>query len=229
MSSTTDTAAVAPFVPKAIVFDLLTALLDSWSLWDASTPTGTAAEGRKWREQYLEVTFGQGRYVSYPSLVTQAADEVALPRSAPEALLANWPSLAAWPETGEVLARLRAKGYKLGVVTNCSKEEGEAAVRNAEKAAEAAGAQGFKFDAAITAEESGWYKPEKEAYRAILPKLDVEPEEVLFVAGSNGDVQGATKVGFRVVWHNKVGLPKKGSAEPLKEGKTLDDALTDFL
>ncbi|KAF4816182.1 (S)-2-haloacid dehalogenase 4A [Colletotrichum tropicale] len=225
MSTTTS----PPFTPKAIVFDLLTALLDSWTVWDASTPTGTAAEGRKWRERYLELTFGQGAYAPYAALVTQAADDVNLPRSAPEALIRDWPNLAAWPEVGDVLSRLRKKEYKLGVVTNCSVEEGDIAVRIAEKAATENGQTNFRFDTAITAEESGFYKPVLQAYHSILPELGVSAGEVLFVAGSNGDVEGATEAGFKVVWHNKIGLPKKGHAAPLRESRTLDDALKDFM
>ncbi|KAE9579084.1 (S)-2-haloacid dehalogenase [Colletotrichum fructicola] len=225
MSTTTSPS----FTPKAIIFDLLTALLDSWTIWNASTPTGTAEEGRKWRERYLELTFGQGAYAPYEALVMQAADDVNLPRSAPEALIRDWPNLAAWPEVGDVLSRLRKKGYKLGVVTNCSREEGNMAVRNVEKAVTENGQRNFRFDAAITAEESGFYKPVLQAYHAILPELGVSADEVLFVAGSNGDVEGATEAGFKVVWHNKIGLPKKGHAELLRESRTLDDALKDFI
>ncbi|KAF5506161.1 (S)-2-haloacid dehalogenase 4A [Colletotrichum siamense] len=223
------TTASPSFTPKAIIFDLLTALLDSWTIWNASTPTGTAAEGRKWRERYLELTFSQGAYAPYAALVTQAADDVNLPRSAPEALIRDWPNLAAWPEVGDVLSRLRKKGYKLGVITNCSVEEGNIAVRNAEKAVTETGQRNFRFDAAITAEESGFYKPMVQAYHAILPELGVSADEVLFVAGSNGDVEGATEAGFKVVWHNKIGLPKKGHTEPLRESGTLDDTLMNFL
>ncbi|KAF2438568.1 HAD-like protein [Karstenula rhodostoma CBS 690.94] len=224
----------SPPNPKAIIFDLLTGLLDSWTLWDASTPTGTSLEGRKWRKQYLEVTFGSTVYgpgSTYEELVARSAGESGLPNSAPEALLQNWKDLTAWPEVGRVLRALREKGYLLGVVTNCSKKLGHAAVRNAEKAAEGAGEGTWKFDAAVTAEETGWYKPAVQAYHGILPLLGegVRPEDVLFVAGSAGDVVGATKAGFRVVWNNHVGLERKGDVLPLREGKSLDEALRDFL
>lgn len=208
--------------PKAIIFDLLTALLDSWTLWDASTPSGTAEEGRLWRGRYLEITFGKGSYVSYEQLVRQAASEVGLPESAPEALIRNWANLQPWPEDANVLQRLRSKGYKLGVVTNCSKTLGHLA------ASKAAG-NADTFDAVITAEESGYYKPVEQAYKAILDLMGLDASEALFVAGSAGDVQGATRAGMKVVWHNKVGLMPKGEAIPLREGKTLDDALGDFL
>ncbi|KAJ4356610.1 uncharacterized protein N0V89_004645 [Didymosphaeria variabile] len=230
----TDT--IASFKPKAIVFDLLTGLLDSWTIWDASTPTGTSLEGLKWRKQYLEVTYGSTVYgpgSTYEELVSRAAAESGLPSSSPEALHKNWKDLKAWPEVGQVLRELRKKGYLLGIVTNCSRELGHAAVRSAERAAEEAEGEGegsWKFDAAVTAEETGWYKPAVEAYHGILPLLgDVKPEEVLFVAGSAGDVVGASKAGFRVVWNNHVGLERKGDVLPLREGQSLDEALRDFL
>ncbi|KAG8161220.1 hypothetical protein KVR01_009484 [Diaporthe batatas] len=216
--------------PKAIVFDLLTALLDSWSLWDASTPSGTPEEGRRWRKQYLELTFGAGAYAApstaYETLVRQSARDAGLPDSAPVALLRGWePGLHAWPEVARVLAALRGGGYRLGVVTNCSAELGRAAVRRAEECV----GGGFRFDAAVAAEESGFYKPVRAAYEAVYPELGVGADEVLFVAGSAGDVQGATDAGMRVVWHNRVGLARKGDAVAMREGRTLDDALRGFL
>ncbi|KAJ8114558.1 hypothetical protein ONZ43_g4874 [Nemania bipapillata] len=197
--------------PKAIVFDLLTALINSWSLWDASTPSGTPAEGRLWRDRYLQITFGAGAYVPYEDLVKQSADDVGLPPSAPQALLRE------------------KQGYKLAVVTNCSKHLGHLAARGVEKAASEGANDAFTFDAVVTAEESGFYKPVKAAYEAALTAIGCESSDVLFVAGSAGDVQGATDAGMKVVWHNKVGLAKKGEAVPLKEGRSLNDALVNFL
>ncbi|KAL6865960.1 hypothetical protein ACO1O0_002060 [Amphichorda felina] len=231
MSAPSLTTDAEPWQPKAIVFDLLTGLLDSWSLWDASTPSGSPSEGRPWRHRYLEITFSLpgGIYVPYESCVRQAARDVGLPPSAPEALLASWEGLQAWPEVAKVLPALRERGYKLGVVTNCSRQQGHIAIRNAEKCAAGGDGQDFTFDAAITAEESGFYKPIEQAYNAILTRMELEASDVLFVAGSSGDVQGATDAGMRVVWHNKAKLPKKGEAVASRESSTLDDALRGFL
>ncbi|KAM0351817.1 hypothetical protein ACHAPU_002329 [Fusarium lateritium] len=215
--------------PKAIVFDLLTGLLNSWDIWDVSTPSKTHEEGGRWRQRYLEITFGTGIYKPYEDLVKQAAAEVGLPASAPEALLKNWPEIKAWDEVPSVLQGLRAQGYKLGVITNCSKQMGHVAIHATERQASVGFDKPFTFDATITAEESGFYKPVKEAYHSLLPQLGVQPEDVLFVAGSAGDVGGATRAGMKVVWHNKIGLSKKGDAVPLRESKTLDDALSGFL
>lgn len=204
--------------PKVIIFDLLTALLDSWSLWDASTPSATAAEGRVWRARYLELTFSTGAYIPYEQLVHQAAKDVGLPESVPRTLLENWDKLQPWPEDAQVLEQLRLRGYKLGVVTNCSKRLGTIA-------ADIVG----KFDSIVTAEESGFYKPTAQAYQAILTKMGVQSQDALFVAGSAGDVEGATNAGMKVVWHNKVGLSRKGESVPLKEATRLDDALSGFM
>ncbi|TGJ84182.1 hypothetical protein E0Z10_g4566 [Xylaria hypoxylon] len=227
--SDSQSRADADWRPKAIVFDLLTGLINSWYLWDASTPSGTQADGRRWRERYLQITFGTGAYVPYEDLVKQAAHEVGLPPSAPEALLREWGTLPAWPETRGVLCALRKQGYKLAVVTNCSEHLGHLAAGAVEKSASKEGGEGFTFDAVITAEQSGFYKPVKAAYEAILTTMGLEPGDVLFVAGSAGDVQGATNAGMKVVWHNKIGLAKKGEAVPLREAQSLDDALKDFL
>ncbi|KAH7114004.1 putative 2-deoxyglucose-6-phosphate phosphatase [Dactylonectria estremocensis] len=206
--------------PKAVVFDLLTALLDSWTLWDASTPSATSLDGRLWRERYLELTFGAGAYIPYEQLVKKAASDVGLPVSAPEALLRDWERLEPWPEASNVLQQLKLHGHKLGVVTNCSKSLGQIAAHRAGQDV---------FDTVITAEESGFYKPVRKAYEAVLIAMGVEAQDVLFVAGSAGDVEGATEAGMRVVWHNRVGLAKKGDAVPLREARTLNDALREFL
>lgn len=226
----TTTAAADGWKPKAIVFDLLTALLDSWALWDASTPSGTAAEGRPWRARYLELTFGAGLYAAdgarYEDLIRRAAAEAGLPASAPAALLRGWGGLEAWPETADVLRRLKGDGYRLGVVTNCSRRLGHAAAARViiDGDVDKEGKEG-PFDVVVTAEESGYYKPDGRAYGAVLDALGVEARDVLFVAGSAGDVEGATAAGMRVVWHNRVGLAKKGEAVALREGRTLDDTL----
>jgi FMN phosphatase YigB (HAD superfamily) len=57
----------------------------------------------------------------------------------------------------------------------------------------------------------------------------VTAKDVLFVAGSSGDVVGAAAAGMKVVWNNHIGLDPKPSSNPLREGKTLDEALVDFL
>jgi hypothetical protein len=72
----------------AVVFDLLTALLDSWTLWNEVA--GSAENGLRWRKRYLEITYGCGAYRPYETLVREAAEAAGLG--------AGWPTV--WRAAG---------------------------------------------------------------------------------------------------------------------------------
>ncbi len=220
------------YPPKAVGFDLLTALLDSWTMWDLAAQSSESftntpvITGQTWRKRYLELTYACGAYQPYESLVEQSASDVGLSPAAPEMLLREWGDLKTWPEVPSILSALKGKGTKLAVVTNCSNTLGIAAVGMCEKQVQRIkGGEGFGFDAVVTAEESGFYKPHRKPYEDLLAKLSIPAEDALFVAGSASDVPGAAGVGMRVVWHNRIGLGSKGDIKPLKEGRTLGEAL----
>lgn len=217
--------------PKAVVFDLLTALLDSWTIWDTSIPSEEkhVASGTTWRKRYLELTYGCGAYVDYETLVSRAAQDVGLSETTAGNLSRNWDQIQPWPEVPEVLAHLRRQGLRLAVVTNCSNELGHRAVRNCEAAVKKATGVDLHFDEVSTAEESGYYKPDPKPYKDVLQKLGVGAEEALFVAGSSADIPGASVVGMKVVWNNHVGLERKTDLLPWREGARLDTALGDIL
>ena len=196
--------------PKAILFDLLTALLDSWTLWNQSA--GSEQAGRAWRAEYLRLTYGCGQYVEYERLVRDAAANVGLAESAPRALEENWLQLAPWSGAVGALQHLQPH-CKLAVVTNCS-------VRLGRQAAEIFP---IKWDAIVTAEEAGVYKPDPLPYRLTLAKLGVSAAESAFVAGSSYDMFGTATVGLRTYWHNRIGLPLvEGAQPPEVESPTLD-------
>ena len=82
------------------------------------------------------------------------------------------------------------------VVTNCAEVLGR----------RAAALVGAPFQAVVTAESAGFYKPDPRIYEAGVEALHVLPDEVLFVAGSPFDVVGAHAAGLRVAWHNPARL-----------------------
>jgi 2-haloacid dehalogenase len=190
----------------AVVFDLLTALIDSWTLWN--NVAGSADDGMKWRRRYLEITYGCGTYRPYETLVREAAHEVGLPERLGQELERRWDELAPWPEARAILRKIPVP---LAVATNCSIRLGQ----------HAAGRVGVPCEVVETAESVGFYKPRPEVYRAVLRKLGTQPERTLFVAGSASDVPGAKGSGMSVYWHNRVGLPLHGVGG--------DDARPDFL
>ncbi len=182
-----------PLQPKVLLFDLLSALLDSWSLWDDIA--GGEGPGRRWRMEYLKRTYATGAYVPYPNLVADSAEAVELSRALAGELEARWDELAPWPGAGSVLRGL-ARNRPLGVVTNCSEVLGR----------RAAALLGAPFSAVVTAESAGCYKPDPRIYMAGVEALHARPGEVLFVAGSPFDVVGAHAAGLPVVWHNPAKL-----------------------
>lgn len=205
--------AAVPAYPRAVLFDLLTALLDSWTVWNRAA--GSEAAGRAWRAEYLRRTYGCGAYQPYERLVQEAASAVGLPASAPAALEAGWDELPAWDGARELLQALRPH-CRLAVVTNCSARLGR----------RAAALLGVDWDVVVTSEEAGYYKPDSRPYELALARLQVQPSEAAFVAGSGYDMFGTSKVGLRTYWHNRVGLTlPEGAAQPELESARLEAAL----
>jgi 2-haloalkanoic acid dehalogenase type II len=194
----------------AILFDLLTALLDSWSIWNDAA--GSEASGRAWRAEYLKRTYGCGAYRPYETLVGEAAQAVGLDASHAQSLERNWSHLEPWPDVPPVLSGL-ARTHRLGVVTNCSERLGR---RAAERV-------GVPFEVVVTSEAAGYYKPDPRPYRLALERLGLPPGRVLFVAGSAYDLFGTREVGLDTYWHNRVGLAAPaGAPRPLIEWRTLE-------
>ena len=183
----------------AVVFDLLTALLNSWKLWNAVAGSDTA--GLRWRRQYLELTYGAGGYTPYEGIIAESARLAGIPPGTADKLIRRWPDLEPWPETTSVLQALAAR-VPLAVATNSSDRLAAFAVE----------ATGGRFAAVVTAEMAGAYKPRPEPYRRVLDALGTEPARTLFVAGSAADVPGAGGVGMPVYWHNRLGLPPVDAA-----------------
>jgi 2-haloalkanoic acid dehalogenase type II len=198
----------------AVLFDLLTALLDSWSLWNAIA--GEAESGRRWRFEYLRITYQTGAYRAYEDLVAEAAEVVGLPRGLAADLASRYFELQPWPCVQETLGTLAAAGVSLGVVTNCSERLGRIA----------ADRLGVDLAVIVTAERAGFYKPHPRPYRLGLEELKVDPEHCLFVAGSAYDLAGTAKVGLPTYWHDRIGMTApEGVPAPLAHESSLKPLL----
>jgi 2-haloalkanoic acid dehalogenase type II len=193
-----------------VLFDLLTALLDSWTLWNIVA--GSPEDGRKWRAAYLRRTYETGAYRPYEAVVAEAAAEVGLSPTLAAQLAGRYGELEPWPEVREVLGALRREGVALGVATNCSEE----------LAAKAVACTGIEFDVVVTAERAGFYKPDPRPYEMALDELDVAPGRCLFVAGSAYDLFGTSKVALPTYWHDRIGMASPSNApEPIAHHRSL--------
>lgn len=189
-----------PLDVDAVAFDLLTALVDSWTLWE--DVAGDVEMGRRWRTASLRLVTAAGHYVPYEQMVRDAAEAVGVPVERSETLIERWGEIQPWPEAPAVLDRLR--GRRLAIVTNTSQRLAEIA----------ASATGGAFEVVMSAERAGVYKIDPRAYRAALVALKLPAERVLFVAGSAHDVPGAGAVGMPVYWSNRQRLPVPAGAPP---------------
>ncbi len=192
---------------EAIGFDLLTALLDTWSLW--KRVAGDDALGLRWHASSQSLLRGR-EYRPFEDIVRDSARDVGLAPDRPDELLARWGEFSAWPDVPDVLARLDDR-YRRFIVTNCSARLGWLATTKV----------GAPFDLVMTAERAGAYKPDPRPYRAALDALGLDAARVLFVAGSAHDVGGAARAGMDVYWANRGGVPAPADATARHESRDL--------
>ena len=188
----------------AVLFDLLTALLDSWTLWNKVA--GSDEAGLRWRAEYLKNTYATGRYRPYEGLVGEAARNVGLPFERAVELGERYAELDPWPEVRDVLQTLHDAGVALGVVTNCSERLGRIAAERL----------GVPLAVFVTAERAGYYKPQPQPYQLALDELPVPADRCLFVAGSAYDLFGTARVQLPTWWHNRAAMKlPEGAPAPI--------------
>jgi len=86
-----------------------------------------------------------------------------------------------------VIADLRSRGLKIGLVSNCARDLDAFVVHHA-----------LDVDCALTSRAHGWTKPHPTIFQAALQLLGVEPEEAVMVGDSvEDDVEGALALGMR--------------------------------
>lgn len=189
----------------AVGFDLLTALLDTWSVWKAVA--GDDDLGMRWHAASQAMLRGRA-YRPFEDIVRDSATEVGVAGDRAAEMLRRWGDFEPWPDTPAALERLA--GMRRFIVTNCS-------VELARRAAARAG----EFELVMTAERAGAYKPDPRPYRAALDALGLDGSRVLFVAGSAHDVAGAQRLGMDVYWANRGNVPAPPGPAALVERPDL--------
>jgi 2-haloacid dehalogenase len=181
--------------PKALLFDLLTCLLNSWEIWERAA--GNAVAGRAWRVATTQRMVRQPEYVDYRTLVEEGRREVGLPPGSAGRLFRLWPQMRPWPDVPPFLERL---SIPFAVVTNCSESLAMVATTCLRRPPHAV----------ISAERAGVYKPDPRLYTAALDALKMRAEDVIYAAGSAYDARGAHAFGLPTRW-----IDRDGSADDL--------------
>lgn len=100
-----------------------------------------------------------------------------------------WHELDCWPGFVGALARLRREYVCVSFTILSTSLIIDVARRN-----------GFGWDAVISCEMIGTYKPHPRAYRTAAQWLALQPDEILMVACHNFDLDAARAVGFRTAF-----------------------------
>ncbi|WP_432846458.1 haloacid dehalogenase type II [Amycolatopsis sp. CA-161197] len=174
-----------------------------------------------WRERYLpavgQINRGERGWANLDAVHRDALDECLevlgvagkFGAETRERMVRAWYALPPWPDAAEGLAELR-RDFVVVALSN----GGFAQLTHVVKGA------GLGFDAILSAENVGAYKPDRRAYTNAAKLLDVEPRDVLMVAAHTWDIHGARDAGFRTAFVERPG--EKGPDRPADAAATTD-------
>ena len=96
-----------------------------------------------------------------------------------------------------MLRALKDRGMKLAILSNGTPSMLAAVVRNS-------GLEDV-FDAVLSVEEVGVYKPHPSVYALAAQRLGIAPARICFLSSNGWDAFSAKAFGFRVLWCNRFG------------------------
>jgi 2-haloacid dehalogenase len=120
-----------------------------------------------------------------------------------------------------VLAELKARGIRAGILSNGDPDMLTVAVKSAGMA--------DLLDPVLSVHTTQRFKTDPAAYAIGPAALGVPAREILFVSSNGWDAIGATWYGFTTLWVNRGGLPlERLGATPTRTGTSLRDVLGFF-
>lgn len=176
-----------------------------------------------WRDKQLQYTWllaAQQRHRDFHQVTADALDFAleTLSLSIPglrDRLLDLYLTLSPFPEVAGVLQRLKDSGMRLAILSNGTPSMLASAVGNAKL--------DDCFDAVISVEEVGVFKPDPRVYQLALDRLDLPVEAVSFQSSNAWDAHAASAFGMKTVWCNRYAQRRERlPGRPDREIPTLD-------
>jgi 2-haloacid dehalogenase len=180
-----------------------------------------------WRDKQLQYTWlraTQGRHADFWQVTGDALDftleTMGLNQSGlRDRLMTLYLTLEPFPEVPDVLRKLKAAGQRTAILSNGSPKMLNAAVK-------AAGLEAL-FDAVLSVEEVGVYKPHPKVYQLAVDRLSVPASAISFQSSNAWDAYAASAFGMQVIWCNRYGQRRERlPGAPNREIKTLADLPT---
>lgn len=196
--------------PKVLVFDVNETLSDMSPMGQRFEDVGVPApEAKAWFAGLLRDGFALtavGVNEPFATLAAEALrvalDPHPLDRSTEEAVEHIMEGFGGLPVHADVpagIGSLRDRGIRLVTLSNGS-------VSVAEGLFERAGVREH-FEALLSVEEAGRWKPAPEAYAYALDRTGVDAEDAMLVAVHPWDIDGAGRAGLATAWINRSGGP----------------------
>jgi 2-haloacid dehalogenase len=153
-------------------------------------------------EQYQDNQFYAGHYGYLDSsrralIYTLRASKLLFDDADIRRIMDGWQELNPFPDVAPGLQRLRSK-FKLVVLSNGERDYLAQVVKNRIR---------FDFDALISIDEVGVFKPSPQVYRYAARVLKAEPCELMMVSAHSFDAVGARASGYRAAYVNRYDLP----------------------
>lgn len=98
-----------------------------------------------------------------------------------------------------MLTALRETGLQLAILSNGTPKMLSAAADTAGIAA--------MFDAILSVEAVGVFKPHRKVYQMVADRFGTDPAEVAFISSNGWDACSAAAFGFHAIWVNRTGAP----------------------
>jgi 2-haloacid dehalogenase len=162
-----------------------------------------------WRDKQLQYAWLrslQARHADFWQITGDALDFAmdALGLADPklrERLMGLYWILAPFPDAADAVRRVRASGMATAILSNGSPMMLTPAI-------DSAGMQGL-FDAVLSIEEVGIYKPHPSVYQLAVDRLGVSANVIAFLSSNGWDAYAAAAFGMRAVWCNRYAQPRE--------------------
>jgi 2-haloacid dehalogenase len=159
---------------------------------------------------------------SYVEVLTEAMRGLGAPAGEEDALARSLPSWEPFPEVPSSLAELRARGWRLAILSNTDPGFLAASLERI----------GVPVDLTVVASEIGSYKPGHRHWERFFAETGADRERHVHVAASLfHDVAPTRELGLMSVWINRLG--EHAEPEPTRElpdltrlPETLDDLVS---
>ena len=193
---------------RACVFDAYGTLFDFASAARSCADVlGDTAErvSALWRDKQLQYTWlraAQSRHADFWQVTGDALDftleTLGIERPGlRERLMGLYLTLEPFPEVPGVLAALRRAGLKTAILSNGTPAMLDAAVGHA--------GLGALFDAVLSVEDVGVFKPDPRVYQLAVDRLGCPASTIAFQSSNAWDAYAASAFGMQVVWCNRYG------------------------